>query len=156
MHKREQKSRKHQTFVTVSLNMPLNMLESSCNQPGFYYIQKCSFKSPQKSTFPVKEKYLCCATKLKPWYVLSVPNQNFFNNEWVFECCVAGSPSLIPYDAKHEDLFSIFRLSDQVQKQFEKTSGKFEDLSLGENRPTQLLRRFGNLYSQVHVYFSWV
>ena len=30
----------------------------------------------------------------------------------------------------------------------EKTSTKFEDLSLGDQRPTQLIRRYGNLYAE--------
>lgn len=40
------------------------------------------------------------------------------------------------------------RLSEQARKQIERGSTKFEDLSLGENRPSQLIRRYGNLYSE--------
>jgi len=39
-------------------------------------------------------------------------------------------------------------LSEQARRQLEKTSTKFEDLNLGERRPTQLIRRYGNLYSE--------
>lgn len=40
------------------------------------------------------------------------------------------------------------RLSDQAQKHFMKGSTKFENLSLGENRPSQLVQRFRDLYSE--------
>jgi len=39
-------------------------------------------------------------------------------------------------------------LSEQARRQLEKTSTKFEDLSLGDRRPTQLIRRYGNLYTE--------
>ncbi|XP_014664204.1 PREDICTED: uncharacterized protein LOC106806703 [Priapulus caudatus] len=42
------------------------------------------------------------------------------------------------------------RLSDQARRQLERGS-KFENLSLGEQRPTQLIRQYGNLYMQVRV-----
>ena len=42
------------------------------------------------------------------------------------------------------------RISEQAQRQLQKSS-KFEDLNLGENRPTELCRRYGNLYSQTRV-----
>ncbi|CAH1784005.1 unnamed protein product [Owenia fusiformis] len=42
------------------------------------------------------------------------------------------------------------RLSEQAIKQLEKGT-KFEDLNLGENRPTQLIRRYGNLHSGTRV-----
>ena len=32
-----------------------------------------------------------------------------------------------------------------------KVSSKFEDLSLGEKRPTQLIRHYGNLYSEARL-----
>ena len=32
--------------------------------------------------------------------------------------------------------------------QLERGTTKFEDINLGDNRPTQLVRRFGNLYSE--------
>lgn len=40
------------------------------------------------------------------------------------------------------------RLSEQAQRQLQKGSSKFEDLSLGESRPTQLIKRYGNLYTE--------
>ena len=40
------------------------------------------------------------------------------------------------------------RLSEQARRQLEKTNTKFEDLSLGDRRPTQLIRRYGNLYTE--------
>jgi O6-methylguanine-DNA--protein-cysteine methyltransferase len=40
------------------------------------------------------------------------------------------------------------RLSEQARRQLEKSSTKFEDLSLGDKRPTQLIRRYGNLYTE--------
>jgi Mitochondria-eating protein len=40
------------------------------------------------------------------------------------------------------------RLSEQAQRQLERGASKFEDISLGENRPTQLIKRYGNLYSE--------
>ena len=43
---------------------------------------------------------------------------------------------------------SLYRLSEQARRQLEKTSTKFEDLSLGDRRPTQLIRRYGNLYTE--------
>jgi len=42
----------------------------------------------------------------------------------------------------------LCRLSEQARRQLEKTSTKFEDLSLGDRRPTQLIRRYGNLYTE--------
>ena len=42
----------------------------------------------------------------------------------------------------------LSRLSEQARRQLEKTSTKFEDLSLGDRRPTQLIRRYGNLYTE--------
>jgi Mitochondria-eating protein len=44
--------------------------------------------------------------------------------------------------------YRTFRLSEQAQRQIEKGSTKFEDLNLGDMRPTQLIRRYGNLYSE--------
>ena len=41
-------------------------------------------------------------------------------------------------------------MGEQAQKQLQKSS-KFEDLSLGENRPSQLVRRYGNMYSQTRL-----
>ncbi|GAB1604782.1 Hypothetical predicted protein [Argonauta hians] len=43
------------------------------------------------------------------------------------------------------------RLSEQVQKQFTITNSHFEDLSLNEKRPTELIRLYGNLYSETRV-----
>ena len=40
------------------------------------------------------------------------------------------------------------RLSEQAQRQLERGASKFEDISLGENRPTQLIKRYGNLYNE--------
>ena len=40
------------------------------------------------------------------------------------------------------------RLSEQAQRQLEKGTTKFEDISLGDARPTQLIRRYGNLYAE--------
>ena len=42
------------------------------------------------------------------------------------------------------------RLADQARRQL-KRSSKFEDLSDGEYRPSQLVERFENLYSQVRL-----
>eukprot|EP00918_Siedleckia_nematoides_P001545 GHVU01003648.1.p1 GENE.GHVU01003648.1~~GHVU01003648.1.p1 ORF type:complete len:336 (-),score=33.77 GHVU01003648.1:2424-3431(-) len=39
------------------------------------------------------------------------------------------------------------RLSEQAQRQLEKGT-LFENLNLGDNRPTQLIRRYGNLFTQ--------
>jgi len=47
-----------------------------------------------------------------------------------------------------ELLLHVCRLSEQARRQLEKTSTKFEDLSLGDRRPTQLIRRYGNLYTE--------
>jgi len=44
----------------------------------------------------------------------------------------------------------MFRLSEQAQKHLQ-GSTVFEDLSLGANRPTQLIRRYQELYSQGRV-----
>lgn len=44
----------------------------------------------------------------------------------------------------------ILRLSEQAQRHLE-NSTIFEDLSLGANRPTQLIRRYQELYSQGRV-----
>jgi len=44
----------------------------------------------------------------------------------------------------------LFRLSEQALKHLE-GSTVFEDLSLGTNRPTQLIRRYQELYSQGRV-----
>lgn len=43
------------------------------------------------------------------------------------------------------------RLSEQAQRQLERGASKFEDISLGENRPTQLVKRYGNLYSEARL-----
>ncbi|KAL3863112.1 hypothetical protein ACJMK2_004886 [Sinanodonta woodiana] len=45
------------------------------------------------------------------------------------------------------------RLSGHVHAQFSLigTNGQFEDLNLGTIRPTELIRQFGNLYSEVRV-----
>jgi len=42
------------------------------------------------------------------------------------------------------------RLSEQAIRQLEHST-KFEDLNLGENRPTQLIRRYGNLYTETRL-----
>ncbi|XP_050398842.1 uncharacterized protein LOC126816400 [Patella vulgata] len=39
------------------------------------------------------------------------------------------------------------RLSDQVQKQFNRSNQHFENLNLGTKRPTELIRQYGNLYT---------
>lgn len=46
---------------------------------------------------------------------------------------------------------TIFRLADQVQSQFTTNNQHFEDLNLGENRPTELVRQYGNLYSDARM-----
>jgi len=46
---------------------------------------------------------------------------------------------------------SCRRLSEQAQRQLERGASKFEDISLGENRPTQLVKRYGNLYSEARL-----
>lgn len=43
------------------------------------------------------------------------------------------------------------RLSAQVHKQFTLNNNHFEDLSLNEKRPTELIRLYGNLYSETRV-----
>ena len=43
------------------------------------------------------------------------------------------------------------RLSEQAQKQFLKGPTKFEDISVGAVRPTELIRSFGNLYTEARV-----
>ncbi|CAG2227314.1 unnamed protein product [Mytilus edulis] len=43
------------------------------------------------------------------------------------------------------------RLADQVQSQFTTNNQHFEDLNLGENRPTELVRQYGNLYSDARM-----
>ena len=42
-------------------------------------------------------------------------------------------------------------MSEQAQRQLERGASKFEDISLGENRPTQLVKRYGNLYSEARL-----
>lgn len=42
------------------------------------------------------------------------------------------------------------RLSSEAQRQI-KLSEKFEDVSLGDNRPTALIQQYGMLYSQTRV-----
>lgn len=44
----------------------------------------------------------------------------------------------------------FLRISEQAQRRLE-SSTIFEDLSLGANRPTQLIRRYQELYSQGRV-----
>lgn len=44
-----------------------------------------------------------------------------------------------------------FRLSEQAQKQFLSGPTKFEDISVGAVRPTELIRSFGNLYTEARV-----
>jgi hypothetical protein len=43
------------------------------------------------------------------------------------------------------------RLSEQAQRQLERGASKFEDISLGDNRPTQLIKKYGNLYSETRL-----
>lgn len=45
---------------------------------------------------------------------------------------------------------SCFRLQDQAQRQLKK-GGKFEDLSTGECRPSVLVERYDNLYTQTRL-----
>ncbi len=40
------------------------------------------------------------------------------------------------------------RISDHALHELEKHSTKFEDLSLGDNRPSQLVRRYGEIYAE--------
>ena len=47
-------------------------------------------------------------------------------------------------------VFPFFSLSEQALRCIE-VSSKFEDLSLGNNRPTQLVRRYGNLYTETRL-----
>ncbi|XP_013389364.1 uncharacterized protein LOC106158066 [Lingula anatina] len=42
------------------------------------------------------------------------------------------------------------RLSEQAQKQLEQ-GHRFEDISLGDNRPTQLIRQYGSLYADARL-----
>lgn len=49
-------------------------------------------------------------------------------------------------------LHVICRLSEQARQQFDgHGQSKFEDLSLGSGRPSQLISRYGNLFSQARV-----
>ena len=43
--------------------------------------------------------------------------------------------------------FNFSRLSEQAQKQLE-VNGKFEDISLGTNRPSQIIQRYEELFTQ--------
>lgn len=43
------------------------------------------------------------------------------------------------------------RLSENAARQFERQAVDFEDLSLGENRPSRLVQRYGSLYSQSRI-----
>ena len=43
-----------------------------------------------------------------------------------------------------------FRLSEQAQKGIQRGTA-FEDLNMGCNRPTQIVRRYGDLYSEMRV-----
>ncbi|PRD28599.1 UNVERIFIED_CONTAM: hypothetical protein NCL1_31884 [Trichonephila clavipes] len=48
--------------------------------------------------------------------------------------------------------FSFFfdRLAEQAQRMLER-GARFENLCLGENRPTALIRQYGNLYAQARI-----
>lgn len=46
--------------------------------------------------------------------------------------------------------FFVLRLSREAQKQI-KLSDRFEDVTLGSNRPTALIQQYGALYSQTRV-----
>ena len=46
--------------------------------------------------------------------------------------------------------YTSFRLQDQAQRQLKK-GGKFEDLSAGECRPSALVERYDNLYTQTRL-----
>ena len=48
------------------------------------------------------------------------------------------------------ELAIVFRLSEHALKHLE-AGAKFENLNLGDNRPTQLVRRYSNLYSETRV-----
>ncbi|KAL5020864.1 hypothetical protein ScPMuIL_000019 [Solemya velum] len=50
---------------------------------------------------------------------------------------------------REQDL--INRFSERAQKEFKAKNNNFEDLSLGENRPTELIKRFSSLYSESRV-----
>ena len=45
-------------------------------------------------------------------------------------------------------MFLKWRLSDQAQSQIDKGSTKFEDICLGESRPSALVRRYNDLFSE--------
>lgn len=45
----------------------------------------------------------------------------------------------------------IRRLSDQAKNQLKTGGTKFEDLCLGEFRPSQLIKRYSNLYAESRV-----
>ena len=47
-------------------------------------------------------------------------------------------------------IFISIRLASEAQKQI-KLSEKFEDVSLGNNRPTALIQQYGALYSQTRL-----
>ena len=47
-------------------------------------------------------------------------------------------------------IFIFIRLASEAQKQI-KLSEKFEDVSLGNNRPTALIQQYGALYSQTRL-----
>ncbi|KAJ8317486.1 hypothetical protein KUTeg_005390 [Tegillarca granosa] len=49
---------------------------------------------------------------------------------------------------KEREMQLIERLAENAQRQFSNNNSHFEDLNLGENRPTELIRYYGNLYSE--------
>ncbi|ESN97983.1 hypothetical protein HELRODRAFT_177655 [Helobdella robusta] len=61
------------------------------------------------------------------------------------------TPILISPVLNNEIFLLLVKLSEQARRQLAKGSSKFEDLSLGANRPTQLIKRYGNLYSEARV-----
>jgi hypothetical protein len=46
---------------------------------------------------------------------------------------------------------NVYRFSENAARQFERQAVDFEDLSLGENRPSRLVQRYGSLYSQSRI-----
>lgn len=67
---------------------------------------------------------------------------NYFNNNY---------DNRLINKSKHIFIFCPSRFSERAQKEFKAKNNNFEDLSLGENRPTELIKRFSSLYSESRV-----
>lgn len=147
----------------IQLNDPLFHLDSSITDLSNSIFSYDSFMLDECAPFPVENKSLHDDTNFNKMLAsneIMKPVTNGLHaanpNEWEVQILKDEIYSLKLQLKKYKENIEKMkereetmksRLSAQVSKQAE-ISSRFENINLGENRPSELIRRYGNLYHQ--------